>query len=221
MWWTAATAPPDRLENSEPSGRDRGCMTNSRPQTRCRPGQAKRDPGSITTKANWFARWSHSAFQQLKLVVMGPCSRAQLRTRQGTTRGKSRGLTHWIARSSRAMTLSKLFDRSNQKPRIEADLIGPPSASWPKSRARVGGRVPRALRSRTSAPVPATAQPRPGFAGNGGGSRLAVWPVGQSRENPCHHSVTGAGMPRLESRRQSKRIQRASFGRFVVHLTLI
>ncbi|MGY4569977.1 hypothetical protein ACVWY5_003047 [Bradyrhizobium sp. USDA 3256] len=46
-------------------------------QTQCRPGL---DPGPITTNASCCAAPGHSPLQQQIPVVMGPCSRAQLRT---------------------------------------------------------------------------------------------------------------------------------------------
>jgi hypothetical protein len=46
-----------------------GCVEY--PATR-RPGQAKRDPGPITTGDSDRASWSHSSFQSERPVVMGP-----------------------------------------------------------------------------------------------------------------------------------------------------
>jgi hypothetical protein len=52
----------------------------------CRPGQAstcERDPGPITAGSSDETRWGRSVLQQQRPVVMGPRSRAQLRTKRG------------------------------------------------------------------------------------------------------------------------------------------
>src|SRR6266496_439775 len=61
-----------------------------------RPGQASNasaDPGPIRRGGCCLKKWSTALLQQLKPVVMGPCSRAQLRTRQGRRRSFCLGAT--------------------------------------------------------------------------------------------------------------------------------
>src|SRR5947207_9952747 len=69
-------------------GRQRICITRAQIVSRDQFLSSLRTQGPIRRGGSDLEKWSTTLLNQLNPVVMGPCSRAQLRTRQGRHRAR-------------------------------------------------------------------------------------------------------------------------------------